>query len=107
MLFKIKQYFKHINFTKNNKYNKLVSAIINNNHNIKYEKNEYILTQLVYDYNYIFKLTSFCQSYASIKKYNIIVYDTYFSWNKLRNIIEKFLYKFLYKFICIKNFNFS
>ena len=95
MFYKILQYFEHINLIRNNKYNKLFTETINCVENIKYEKNDYILTQIVYDYNYIFKLTTFCQSYAILKNYNIIAYDTYFSWNNIRNIVDKSINKFL------------
>ena len=52
-------------------------------------ENDYILTQIVYDYNFILKIFVFCTSLVKIKKSKIIAYDTHISWGFLN---EKFNY---------------
>jgi hypothetical protein len=87
---KLIEYFKHLNFIKKNKFKKHLFNILKKDINTDDFPKEYVLTQIVYDYNYIFKLATFTQSYAGIKKLRIIAYDTYFSWNFILQFLNLF-----------------
>lgn len=96
---KISIYFAHINFIRKNKYKKYLFYFLKSGINKKDFPEEYILTQIVYDYNYLLKLAVLTQSYSNLKKLKILSYDIYFSWNSIVEYFNLFFkngFQFIY-----------
>jgi hypothetical protein len=105
MLKKIKQLKEHIYIYKINSIKRKIAKILCNNQNYtNSDSTEYLLTQIVNDYDNILRIFSFCNGYN--KKYKIIAYDTYIPWgykNKALNFFLKLFFKngfhFIYKIL--------
>lgn len=105
MFQKIKQLKKHIFLFKINNIKRKIAKILQDNQiNTDSNNKEYLLTQIVDDYDNILRIFSFCNGYN--KKHNVIAYDTYIPWgykNKILNFILKLLFKngfhFLYNIL--------
>lgn len=106
MINKVKQISAHVKLLKINKVKKsmrlILNSLIDNTNTNKSE--EFILTQIVYDYNYISKIFVFCTSLKKIKNHKLIAYDTLIPWGKLNekfnfliNVVFKNGFHFLYE----------
>ena len=68
MIKKIKNLYGFINYQLINKTKKHIKNVLGNSEIKSYKSNEYILTQVVNDYQYIFKIFAFTQSLSELKK---------------------------------------